>query len=509
MIRTFFSPRTTAVLLIVLAAVLGSITAFEALDAVEGEYRGTYHMYGSWWFALLLGLVFLHLIGSFPTRRMRRRWEYLSLHLGLGLVLVGAFFSWRFAERGMMYLSRGQQSNLIEVSDQLWIERESPDGELTRLALGRSRGSNRYAIHPSDNGADEITLVSILPHALVTHVPQPATTGSGVPAITFDIVTPHGNHELLMAGGFQDEAEVAGLRVVLAPPWIPVDQQPALVVQTQTEKEILPLNLPEDLSAPATNPAVLLGIQTTDGEADTVRVFSRFPGFDRPQVPGLTSITFMMPSRPGRRLHVYLDSLATWRFVFFGDGETVTNTVTQGDTFFVGQGAHLPMVITTLMANAEVIPRVAPSHDGPAAVRLEMDSIDEPVWLVEDGPDVLVPTKDGRNETLRLVHTAPLPFWIRLEEATRSFYANSSIPRVYASSVRTGTSPEFYGPAQIVETNAPLSSEGWRAYQSEYGDHDGQPWSGLLLAKDPGAPMAGAGVLVLLLGILVRAGRRR
>jgi hypothetical protein len=537
MIRMFFSLRTTAVLLLVLAGVLGSITAFEAADTPPGQYRGTYHMYGSWWFAALLMLFFLNLLGSLLRRRMRRWGENLFLHSGLGLVLLGAFFSWRCAERGMVYLSQGQQSNALEVSDRLWIEREAPDGELTRIELPRWREPQRDSLPLLNEEAGGIRLLSFFPHARVDHVPRPVTKGSGVPAIMFTIVTPHGGHELLLAGGFQEEAEVEGLRVILAPSGVQADQQPLLVVRTPTEEEVVPLDLPEDvgrtfsvvtfeleileyapeftvgqpadLERPATNPALLVGIYTEDGAADTVRVFSRFPGFSRPQVPGLTDVTFVMPSRPSRRLHVYPDSLDTWRFAFSGEGETVTNTMAPGDTFFVGQGARLPMAVKALMADAEVVPRVASSLEGPAAVGLELESSDEPIWLIKDGPDVLVPTEDGQTAILRLVHTAPLPFWIRLDEATRGFYPNSSIPRVYASSLRVGTTPETYGSAQTLETNAPLSYRGWRIYQSDYGENDGRSWSGLQLAKDPGAPMAGVGVLLLLLGILVRAGRQK
>ena len=485
----------------------------------------------------MLGLIFLHRVGAFFTRRMRQRLETLSLHIGLGLVLAGAFFSWRFSERGIMYLSQGQQSNLIEVNDRLWIAREAPNGELIRAELPRFGEANRNAIHQPIIGAGEAKLLSFFPHARVDHVPRPVPRGTGVPAVIFDIVTPHGDHELLLAGGFQDEAEVAGLRTVLAPPEVPADRRPALIVQTPTEERALSLSLPEDIGktlralefeleildyAPAfrvghpsdlndteTNPALLLSIRSTDGAADTVRLFSRFPGFARPQVPGLADITFVMPSRPSRRLHIYPDSLATWLFAFVGEGETVTNVVASGDTFFIGQGARLPMVVKSLLQDAEVIPRVASAEEGPAAAMVAIESSDEPVWLVEDGPDVLVPTGDGGTETWRLVHTEPLPFWIRLDKAERAFYPNSSIPRVYASTVRIGVSPNADGSPQIVETNKPLSSHGWRAFQSEYGDGDGRPWSGLLLAKDPGAPMAGLGVLVLLLGILVRAGWRR
>lgn len=534
MLRVFFSLRMTAALLLLLAAALGSITAFEAADTPPGQYGGTYHLYGSWWFAALLGLIFLNLFGSFFTRRLRRRWGNLLLHIGLGLVLGGAFLSWRLAERGMVYLSSGQQANALMVSDRLWIERENPDGELTRIELPRSSEPNRDSIHLLDEEAGGTRLLSFLPHALVTHVPRPATEGSGVPAVMFNIGKPHGGQELLLAGGFQEEAEVAGLRVILAPPGVVADQQPALVFRTPTEEEVVPLNLPEDIGrtfnvlafeleileyAPefkvgqptdldrqATNPALLLGIHTEAGGADTVRVFSRFPGFSRPEVPELTDVTFVMPSRPSRRLHIYPDSHGTWRFTFLDESEIVTNTVTPGDTFFVGQGARLPMAVKELLANAEVVPRVVPSPEGPAVVGLELGSSDESIWLIEDGPDVLVPTGDGQTATLRLVHTVPLPFWIRLDDAARAFYPNSSIPRVYTSSLRIGTSPDISGPTQTLETNAPLSYQGWHIYQSEYGEDDGRSWSGLLLAKDPGAPVAGVGVLLFLVGILVRAG---
>jgi hypothetical protein len=516
--------------------VLGSITAFEAVDTPPGKYPGTYHMYGSWWFAALLGLVFLNLLGSLFTRRLRRSAESLFLHVGLGLMLVGAFLSWRFAERGMVYLAQGQQSNALETSDRLWIEREAPDGELTQIELPRSSKPSRESTDPFEGEAGDIKLLSFFPHARVTHIPRPVPEGSGVPAGTFNIVTQHGGHELLLAGGFQEEAEVAGLRVILAPPDVQADHQPALVVRTQTEEEIVPVELPADigrtfsvlafeveileyapefkvgqpadLNKPATNPALLLAMQADTGTADTVRVFSRFPGFSKPELPELTDVTFVMPSQPGRRLHVYPDSDDAWRFTFMGEGEPITNTVAPGDTFFIGQEASFPMAVEELLADAEVVPQVVPSHEGPAAAMLELESSDEPIWLVEDGPDVLVPSEDGQTATLRLVHTMPLPFWIRLDEATQVLYPNSSIPQIYASSLRMGTSPDSYAPAQTLETNAPLSSHGWRIYQSEYGVSNGRTWSGLQLAKDPGAPMAGVGGLMLLLGILVRAGIR-
>ncbi len=529
------SLRLTVLLLLILSAVLGLLTALEATDRSAGQ-GGAYHLYGSWWMATLLGLLFANIVGFLFTKRMRRKPAVFLMHVGLSVLLIGAFLSWKLASRGMIYLAEGQNGNELTVSGKLWVEIAKPDGAVERVELTELKKHEKVTSAFLAEGIGEITLSRFYEHSKVTDKARPSSGGPGVPAVTFAIPTPHGEHEFLLAEGLTEHAEISGVRVALEAPSTDRDDQPFLLLKTEEGQDRVGLDLtadvgrvlhildhkivileydpefrvgrPADLSRSPTNPALLVELDTESVAPETMRVFSRFPGFLPIKSPGVIELLFVMPLPSQKELRLYPVSDQGWRFTFKSLEEDFKGTVALGDTFFLptGAGGLAPIVVRSLLDSAEVFPEVIEASDGPAAVRLELHGMSEWIWLVVDGPEVVLPTADQQTQfTLKLTNALPLPFRITLQDAQREDYPNSTTPRIFRSNLRFGEEVGEFGDVQELETNAPISHKGWMIYQAEYGKADGYSWSGLEIARDPGAPVVAVGVGLLFLGFFVHA----
>ncbi|MBN1424633.1 cytochrome c biogenesis protein CcsA [Candidatus Fermentibacteria bacterium] len=533
MLRLITSLKTTTVLLLCIAAVLGLITLREARDGASTA-GATYHLYGSWWLFGLLALLFVILVACVARRRRLRSPALLFAHCGLGLLLIGALLSSRGAERGMVYLAEGEQTNVMQVPERLWIEVGQEDRVIARTRLRRgAREGTTYTIPEVGTGR----LVRFLPAARIRPEVRPRDDAMARPAVRLHLATPHGSHELVLAEGWADDAEIGHMRVVLGVPESLLCQ-PRIVLETGGGRIEHPLDIPADIGerstvgdlvvavldyaadfkvgasradGPPVNPAVRLAIQAAEAPPETLWVFSRFPGFARPRTPGLDGIEFLMPTADDA-LYLFHDEGA-WRYRCAA-GETVAEGgFAEGDTFFVSPtpSLRIPLIVERLLVRGEVVPRVEPapeSSDAPAAVEISFDGFDEPVWLIEDGPEVVMPGSDGSPHALTLTGTAHLPFWIALDQARRDDYPNSAIPRVFESTIRVGVTPDPSTSPLTLQTNRPARHGGWLIYQSEFGSEEGTTWSGLQITRDPGAPLAFIGVVALTIGLLFHLGKR-
>ena len=99
-------------LTILLLAAVAAASAAGTLLSQEDAHRA---VYGTWWFAVLLGALAVNLaagtIGRLPLRR--RDLGLVLTHLAVVLILAGTLVDRMFGERGMMILSIGSASDTI------------------------------------------------------------------------------------------------------------------------------------------------------------------------------------------------------------------------------------------------------------------------------------------------------------------------------------------------------------------------------------------------------------
>jgi len=105
--------KTLISLYIVVVAVMAAATIVE-------KYQGTQfvseHIYGSWWFSLLWGLLTALGISWFLKRRVRR-FSTVMLHLSFVVILLGAFLTHISSDHGAIHLHEGETTNTYLTED--------------------------------------------------------------------------------------------------------------------------------------------------------------------------------------------------------------------------------------------------------------------------------------------------------------------------------------------------------------------------------------------------------
>lgn len=530
MLRALTSLRTTTLLLLIIAGVLASITLVEA--RVGSPPAGsTFHLYGSWWLFAMYAALFVHLLACLASRTRRPGPTLIVSHVGVALLLLGAFLTARGAQRGMVYLAEGEYTNVMQTPGRLRVE-VARDGEVVRrVALNRVERASPGVPYQID-GVGTARLVRFLSACRIRNVLRPRDDALGVPGVHLDVVTPHGTHELVLAKGWAEDADLGGMRIVLGDGKGYASESPSLTVRAAQGDSSCALSLPADVGrtlhmkgitlavlaytpdfkvgsapagGPAINPALRVMLAAPGAAAETLWVFSRFQGFARPRNPSVNAIEFVMPESTGETLSLWYEG--AWRFRYSSTDHASEGAFAEGDTFFVSPSPSMrvPLVVRSLLAQAEVVPEVQPAPEGssaPSAVQLAIEGFDEPLWLIEEGPEVVMPGSDGEPRALSLSGSDTLPFWIALDRARREDYPNSSIPRIYESTVRIGDVADSLGIPLLVRTNRPAHYRGWRIYQAEFGQDGGSAWSGFQVAHDPGALPAFVGVIMLTGGLL-------
>lgn len=103
------------VLMLVIVVVLGAATFVE-------EYYGTdyahLHIYGSWWFTLLWGVLAAAGLWLICKRRMWKRPALFVLHISFVVILAGALTTRLTSHRGMVHLREGESSRTC------WVKNE-------------------------------------------------------------------------------------------------------------------------------------------------------------------------------------------------------------------------------------------------------------------------------------------------------------------------------------------------------------------------------------------------
>ncbi len=104
------------IICMVYVAVLVAMAAATLVENSRGTDYAHSVVYGSWWFALLWGVLTAAGV-VYLVRRRVRHWATWALHLSLAVVLAGALLTRLTATRGMMHLREGQPANTYVTTD--------------------------------------------------------------------------------------------------------------------------------------------------------------------------------------------------------------------------------------------------------------------------------------------------------------------------------------------------------------------------------------------------------
>ncbi|MBQ4387450.1 MAG: cytochrome c biogenesis protein CcsA [Prevotella sp.] len=99
--------KTVIALYIVVVVVMAAATIVEKYQGME--YAAT-HIYGSWWFCLLWGLLTVAAVYWLVKRRVRR-WTVVMLHLSMVVILLGALLTHLTSRQGVVHLRTGADVN--------------------------------------------------------------------------------------------------------------------------------------------------------------------------------------------------------------------------------------------------------------------------------------------------------------------------------------------------------------------------------------------------------------
>jgi len=99
--------KTVIALYFVVVVVMAAATIVEKYQGTE--YAAT-HIYGSWWFCLLWGLLMSVAVCWLVKRRVRR-WTVVMLHLSMVVILLGALLTHLTSQQGVVHLRAGADVN--------------------------------------------------------------------------------------------------------------------------------------------------------------------------------------------------------------------------------------------------------------------------------------------------------------------------------------------------------------------------------------------------------------
>jgi len=178
-INILFSPKTTVVLLLLLAIVMGSATFIEEK---YDTYTARHLVYGSRWFELLFLLLALNFIGNI-TRYQMTSWKKaggLLFHCAFLVIIAGAAITRYTGFTGSMRIREGETSNTI-FSEEPYLRVMTPDGQTFERPVCLTQvGSNAFeGSIPAKAGKVDIRFRNIIRNA-VDKIEENVTNGQNV-----------------------------------------------------------------------------------------------------------------------------------------------------------------------------------------------------------------------------------------------------------------------------------------------------------------------------------------
>ncbi|MFH2003087.1 MAG: cytochrome c biogenesis protein ResB [Planctomycetota bacterium] len=547
-LRFLSSKAMTVLLMSVMAIVMAMITVFEAFD---GSGVTPFPLYYSFWFILLLALVWLNLLLNLFKASMwrQRRLPLTAAHFGFLLIMTGGYLTYALGVRGNLNIMEGDTGSVFQVEGQTLrifhydgnkyeaMEDYSVDDQGMIRGGGWARVMNPFAAGDRvtlENG-EIVMVLDRLGSSQVESSLKEVAAGEGLPALSLDIGPAPADSFSLQEGESMRLNRAGFSRLVYYT--VPEGEEPAQVLLdligewitiTQPDgKEIrVWLRIPDDvgktleesgysvevleyhpdfkmgkvpsMDEPPLNPALRLHVNGPGGEK-TLYTFAMHE-FGGSRLPDGTTVKYHRGSEGGASL--LLLSRGLEHVEVYASARSEPALLSPGESLTLGKGKDaltlkLNAVIPATQRESRVMPD--PTGKGPPAFLVRINDEGDPVWLMNNRGEAC--SADGSTVVIVDDHRS-LGFAVTLDDAVAEYWPASSIPKAFYSQVKVSNVDSVDSTPDRIETNAPLFRNGFRLYQSGMDQKPPFRWSTFSVAKDPGLPMVSAGFIVMSLGLL-------
>ena len=545
-IPRFLASRIFTIVLLACAVVfMAFITVVEAI-ANTGEVP--YPLYLSWWFVTLLWLVFINLLCNVAHRRWWhvRKLPAILAHVGFLLILLGGLFTWKLGIRGNLPIAENDaESTFVAQSPVVRISRnDTGSPELLFLSsdgIFRSRnfvqavmpfGESRSA---TLTDGERLEILDVMPHSQTIRVLNEDPQGASPPGIIVSVTEGHakpvqvwlhsGESTPLSGTSFSqvyyahrgpDEtahgvvSEVFQEWITISPPGKdPITMHVALPADVGKEfsqggfsVKILEYHpnfkvgrkpSPQDLPH---NPAVKLHVKGPAAEKD-VFAFSRFAFHGNTLADG-TTVNYR---RPGGATLLVVSRAEGACEVYTGSGTAPLGLSRQAPLVLGTGHGTFSMTLTAFARSGRFSTKIIPSQDekAPPAFLVAVGDGGVPAWVSHEGG-----TARSQDAELSVTISTryPLGFSLTLDNAVAEHWPASMIPKAYYSEVRIRQGDHGSETQHRIETNAPLTIQGFTLYQSNMDQKPPYQWSGFSVSYDPGLPLVSSGFFAMTIGLL-------
>jgi hypothetical protein len=549
-----------AVLLMLLLVVLAGATVYES---IHGTAPALETFYRSVWFKVLLGLIGVNVTAAVLLRYpfSKRQIGFVITHAAIVLTLVGALVTEQVGVEGQVGITEGQTVDRFNhrLEDALSVvnrlDKSQASIDLTSKALRGFRAVEQPRAPRLELGDAQISVERYLPDtAWSRHVSEtddaslgPAvevslpTSGRDNPTWVFADHRPvRFGHTSVSFRAVSDPTELAGL--LSEQTTSPSDSVDVVRVTCQGEVFEIPLDECRNAAAPVgdtgytirvlrylphatvgpdrrltsasdqpINPAIEVEIAGPSTK-ETRIAFARFPGFrhGENEIEDV-ELTFVTGGKPEPEAPVeIIGGPAGEMYVRFqGIGSAAAprpfQVGTPVDTPWTGR----KLTVLRRFEHARVdwtlesVDPIRPEREPGLLLKIRTPESTSEMWvqkhetrsvLIDDVPHALTYT----------ARQVPLGFLLTLNSFQIGTYPGSNRPRSFESQVTTVNPVTGRTQNHVISMNHPAEVGGYTLYQSSYSEsRDGPSISYLSVSRDPGQPIAFAGYIGMMAGMLV------
>jgi hypothetical protein len=186
------SLQLAVILILVLAAVLGTGTVYESK---YGAHVASQLVYRSWWMQVLLWVFILNVAAAAISRLPWKKQHvgFLITHLGIIILLLGGWVQQRRGVDGILALAPGEQGRMVRMDEAaLYVFRTEP-GKNYELVVDETldydlrQPSSKVRSYPLKGEDKEIKILNFFPKAARSVMAEAMPKGKGVPALKFTL----------------------------------------------------------------------------------------------------------------------------------------------------------------------------------------------------------------------------------------------------------------------------------------------------------------------------------
>ena len=554
-----------AALLVLVLVAMACATVYESWHGTEAAMVAFYR---AWWFqglALLLAVnVAAALVLRFPFRRSQL--GFVVTHVSILIVLAGALTTQRLGVEGQLALAEGETSERFATFEETLVLVRTSDGAETGVEPGRLPGGgleavdnppvpplalgdvtvrvlryvpdsveSRQVVNDSPRVRQAVQVSLADPHQAVepeTWIFDGQTARVGMLSVLFRTVEAQQLEQLLAAGPEAPESQSVGS--------VQVDYEGKRYEFSVEECQKGPVQLGRsgyslrvvrymphamvgrdrklhNASNEPVNPTIEVEMKGPDGTA-VWPVFANFPDFR--STHGLDSqngpkVVFVASQKMALSAPIAIlagpEGKLYGRFRRPGREPEIKELA-------VGQPCPLPwggrrLTVLQRFKHARLQRKVEPIEpvrkNRIPAVLLAVRTPAGPqeVWVQKYSPRLITAGK----ETYRLLYQnkqIPLGFSVMLKDFRIGHYPGTMRPRSFESHIDIINPHDGRRSSHVVSMNHPVTFGGYTFYQSSYRGQGSRMVSVLSVSRDPGQPVAFAGYLGLMGGMLLVLGQR-